>query len=551
MMGIVQEAARRVLGEDLTNLEGDVTRLKETAAQQAGENLALRENITMLELALENMDWRLLTTQAEQEFSRPGLMLICDLARIMYLKNPIIKRGVDVQKLYVWAQGINIRAKRPEINDVVQAFLDDPKNRAELTGHQARGDKEKDLQLESNIFFVFFPNPVAGRVRVRSIPVNEIQEIICNPEDAKEPWFYKRVWSQRALDGSTITQTAYYADWRYQPKSRLSNLSAAQLNGRIIWDTPVYHVAVNRLGRWGVSEVYAALDWAKAYKSFLENLASVWQALSRWAHKLTTKGGQRGVAAAKTKLQSTLTTSAGETNPPPVTGSTFIQREGVDLQPFRTAGATMSAEDGRRLMLMAAAVMGFPETFYGDVSVGTLATAKSLDRPTELKVIDRQTLWADIHLAIFNYVILWAVKASQGPLRGLGRVVKEDDGDQYIERIVWGQVEDPKTKEMVELDPTVDVDFPPVIEEDVPALMTAMGETVPAGVFTKPVVARFIANLLGLPDVDALIDEMFPEGWEDEETAGDGETPPAPSDEMMAEALRQLKEALVQLKESE
>lgn len=261
-------------------------------------------------------------------------------------------------------------------------------------------------------------------------------------------------------------------------------------------------MAVNRIGQWGVSEYYAALDWALAYKNFLEQLASVWSALARWAAKIKVPGGVRGVAAAKSKLNTTATSSSGETNPPPVTGSTFIESQGVDLQPFRTAGATMSAEDGRRLLLQAIAVTGFPETFYGDVSVGTLATAKSLDRPTELKIIDRQALWSDIIRDIMNYVLLQSAKAQGGVLSGYKR---EPDGDEWIEFVDWG-----------ETDATIKVAWPPIVEEDVPGLV---GATVDAatlkgagGGIPQETAIRQLLNLLGVPDIDEVI-----KLWQEEE----------------------------------
>lgn len=498
----------------------------------------LQESVRELEVALFNSDWRMLTVQAQQEFTREGLRLITELARIMHLKNPVIKRGVDIQRLYVWAQGMSIRAKQPEINDVVQAFLDDERNQAELTSHQERGEKEKDLQLEANLFFCFFTNTQNGRVRVRTIPLDEIYEIICNPEDRKEPWFYKRVWVETGIDGNQAQKTALYPDWQYKPTNKPPSITGLPVN----WDKPVYHVAVNKYGRFGVSEVYASLDWARAYKSFLENLASVWQALARWAAKLTVKGGAAGVAAAKTKLNTTLSTTQGETNPSPISGSTFIQAEGRDLQPFRTAGATMSAEDGRRLFLMAAAPLGFPETFYGDTSVGTLATAESLDRPTELKIKDRQTLWADIHRAIMRFVVLQAVKAPMGDLHGLGRVIKEIDGEQYTECVVFGE----------DVDPTIDIQFPSIVASDIQkqigALKTAttLDGQAPAGTFDLKTFTRLAAIELGIPDVDALIDQLFPEG---EETAEPTEPTPT-AESMMVEAVKELREAIAKGKKT-
>lgn len=500
MATITESIADRLTGGKLSNLQ-------ETAVSQSNQIWQLTESLQRLEQMLYSSEWRMLTMQADQEFTRAGLRQITELARIMRLKNPVIKRGVKIQRLYVWAQGVNISAVEPEINDVVQAFLDDERNKAELTAHQARGERETDLQQDGNLFFRFHVNQINGRIRISTIDPQEIDDIICNPEDKREPWFYRRSWVQQQLDGSTKQHTVYYPDWRFTPRpdlrgritNQISRSGGAAVN--VEWDTPVYHVAVNRMGRFGVPEFYAANDWALAYKSFLEQLASVWQALARWAAKLTTKGGKRGVAAAKAKLNTTLASGGDETNPPPVTGSTFIASEGVDLQPFRTAGATMSAEDGRRLLLMTIMDFGFPETFFGDASVGSLATAKSLDRPTELQIMDRQALWRDIHLDLLNYQLLWAVKAPQGQLRGLGDVKREPDSEQLREYLVWNE----------DIDPTINIDFPSIVQHDVKEAVAAIidaqtlaGRSEGAGIPLETAVRRLLSEL-GISDIDAVM----------------------------------------------
>lgn len=517
MATITESIADRLTGGKLSNLQ-------ETAVSQSNQIWQLTESLQRLEQVLYSSEWRALSMQADQEFTRAGLKQITELARIMRLKNPIIKRGVKIQRLYVWAQGVNISAIDPAINDVVQAFLDDERNKAELTAHQARGERETDLQQDGNLFFRFHANQINGRIRVSSIDPQEIDDIICNPEDKKEPWFYRRSWVQKGLDGGTKQHTVYYPDWRFTPRPDLRERITNQISRSqgtavpVDWDTPVYHVAVNRMGRFGVPEFYAANDWALAYKSFLEQLASVWQALARWAAKLTTKGGKRGVTAAKSKLNTTLGTSAGgeETNPSPVTGSTFIAGEGVDLQPFRTAGATMSAEDGRRLLLMTVMDFGFPETFFGDASVGSLATAKSLDRPTELQIMDRQALWRDIHSDIIGHALLWAVKAPQGPLRSIARVVPEKDGDQVREVLTWND----------DIDPTVTIDFPSIIQHDTKEAISAIidaqtlaGRSEGVGIPLETAVRKLISEL-GINDVDAVM-EIWQQAQEERQARAD------------------------------
>lgn len=565
-MSILQEVGRFLLGE-----QGRPAGAAGDGAPTTGERVAtaeqLLERMAQLELALEDQEYRRLTWQAETEFSREGLRDICELARVMWLKNPLISRGVGVATNYVFGQGVNIHARAKAVDQVVQAFLDDPRNRAELTSQQAMIMKDEELTIEANLFFVFFVQPATGRVRVRTIPFDEVEEVICNPEDAKEPWFYRRTWSSQRVDLTTGTPvietlTAYYPDWRYRPK-----VKAKSIGGRPVrWESPVYHVKVNCLGtmRFGVSEVYAAIDWARAYKEFLEDWATIVRAYSRFAWQLTVKGGKAGVQAAKSKLATTVGTGgmgAAETNPAPVTGSMFIGQTDTKLEPLRTAGATTRAEDGRRLLLMVAAALGLPESFFGDVSVGSLATAKSLDRPTELRFITRQTLWGDIFKEILSFVVEWAVRAPKGPLQGMATF---DDG-----AVIVTLATDPQTGEP--LDASIDVDFPPILEHDTAGRVSSIisaatlnGQAL-AGTMDLRTAARMLLTALGEDDVDALLDELFPtsppapspaagpaaaggEGENVSPVAGEGEEAPTVEAEMR-EAVRELRGAIVRFVE--
>lgn len=547
--------------------------MTESLEQYAAQMMVLQERLIELEQQLSEQSWERLSGQYEREFSRAGLREINRWARLMMLKNPLIRRGVLAQALYVFGQGVQIHGRDAQVNQVVQAFLDDAQNQAELTSHQARELKEIDLALFGNLFFVFFVNRATGRVKVRSINEDEIEEIICDPEDSKRPWLYKRVWNEERLDlasGQTASsqKTAFYPDWLYQPRSRPSMIGGQPVK----WDTPVYHVKVGGLSdmRFGVSEVYAAFDWAKAYKSFLEDWATLTRAYSRFAHKMTVPGGKAGIAAAKSKMNTTVSTTSGgiETNPPPTVGSMFISQPGVDLSPMRIGGANVSAEDGRRLMLMVASAFGLPESFFGDVSVGNLATAKSLDRPTELKMISRQTLWRGIYQAICGYVVQWAVRAPSGKLHGMGQVNDEEDGTPQI--VLFDEAGE-------EIDTTVDVMFPPILEHDVDALIKSVvsaatldGKTL-AGTVDARTVSRLLLSALGVEDIDELLDALFPpedpaQTAEEMKAANTPAPPPQPivvapgavdgvppeepaptAEEMMVEAVRELRGVMARL----
>lgn len=492
------------------------------------QDMSLAERLAELELALDSEGWLRLGAGGEREFSREGLRTICHLARLFYLKNPLIHRGVNVQADYVFGQGVDFSAADEAVNEAIQQFISDSRNQAELFAHQAMLLKEVELQLFGNLFFAFFTNKTDGRVVVRTIPVDEVEDVLCNPEDSRQPWFYKRAWHNEVLNietGAVMSEmrSAYYPDWRYRPRNKPTSIGGVP----VMWDSPVYHVKVGCLPdmRFGVSQVYAAFDWARAYVRFLEDWATIVRAYSRFAWQLQVKGGSGAVAAAKARLQTTLTEGGAESNPPPVTGSMFIASDGTALSPVRTAGATVSAEDGRRLLLMVAATIGLPESFFGDVSVGTLATARSLDRPTELKMSNRQTLWEDVFQNIFTYVKEQSIRAAGGLLKGT--VEEDEDGTPIIQL-------------SNDADDSVYITFPPILEHDVSASVDAIvkaatlgGAGMLAGTIDLKNVSRMLLAALGEKDVDAILQDMFPD-------KGQREAVP----QAVTEALRELRDAI-------
>ena len=79
------------------------------------------------------------------------------------------------------------------------------------------------------------------------------------------------------------------------------------------WDATVLHVRAGGLEgmQWGVSEVYAAIGWARLYKGFLEDWAALAKALSKFAWKATTKG------QSVSRLRATIEETGSRDSPPP------------------------------------------------------------------------------------------------------------------------------------------------------------------------------------------------------------------------------------------
>lgn len=504
--------------------------------------IALEESILSLELALANEEWIQLGYTAQNEFSRDGLRKIIELSRLSGVKNPIIKRGVRLQTFYVFGRGVNIVAKDETINEVIQAFIDDQSNQTELTSAQARKQRDIELTVDGNLFFAFFVQPDTGNVRIGTIPVDEITEIIRDPNNRKRNIYYKREWQTQALDLATgeikvQRNTRYYRDYRY-PDTR-ATIGSGEKAIQVDQAATIYHVKVGAYQDWayGLPETYAALDWARAYKSFLEDFAKIIKSLARFAWRKRVGGGAAGVAAAKRKLNSTLGQGLGtETNPSPNAGSVYISNDGDDLDPIKTAGSTTSADEGRALRMMAGIAMGLPDTMAsGDADQGTLATAKTLDRPTEFQFADRQELWIGIFKTIFDFVIYNAVAAPNGALRGLGEIVT----NSYNEPVVLFPDD---------VEETINIDFPSLIEQDPESRVRSLISAA-AYIPDRKVIATQLLTDLGFDDVDELIEQMYPEGYDAEiDPLGQSNDPLTQALDAVQESLRDLQEAVTKWK---
>lgn len=508
-----------------------------------------------LELQLDNVEWQRQQHWASLEFSRYGIQQLILIARLYFLKNPLVKRGIKIASFYVFGRGFEIRAEDdPAANDLVQSFLD--ANREEL-GMLGLTEKDQSLRTDGGLFFVFFTALATGDVKIRTIDPVEIMDIITNPEDAAQPWFYRRSWVQETFDDATgaraVRRTdAWYPAIDHEPAAKLDAIEGKP----ILWDTPVYHVKVGGLVKWkfGLPECYATLDWAKAYKKFLENWSSITEALARFAFVAETKGGPQGIQALQNVLATTTGGAGGsaaltafDSNPPPVAASALVTGPGNKLSPVRTAGATTEPEQGRRVMLMVAASDGLPETFYGDASTGSLATARSLDRPTELQFLHRQELWREILQRIITFALARSVGAAKGKLR--------EAYQTRAPRFVWlrknratgAWIKEAKAEGVV----TLKVDFPSVLEHDITESINAivaagtLNGYAPAGTIDiKTLAGLLLREMPGITDIDQLLEDMFPDAdYDPVQDILPAEPDPSQAPALMAEVTRRILEA--------
>lgn len=551
--------------------EAIMGKAKEAVDNLPARSTQLRETIygmAELEIALEDRGWKRLIAQSHYEFSRFGIQSIMLICRLYYIKNPLARRGVNVSAFYVFGRGIEISSPDEAANETLQEFFLDPRNASQFS-HSALTKKEAQTHHDGNIFLAFFPEEQTGRLECRSIDPIEVSDIITDPEDAEQPWFYRRDWTQYDLDlqnGQTNpkTRSAWYVVMGYEDLPNFPTQLKKLQGYPVMMDSHgqpvcVMHIKDGELPGWkfGCPRMYPALDWIRAYRQGLEDLCTTWRALARFAWNVETKGGAPAIAAFKQSLATTLANDLSqiETNPPPITGSAFISSPSNKISPMNTSNVTMSPDNLRRVLLMVCAAFGIGEHLFGDATTGSLATAASLERPAELMFLERQEVWREVISRIGRYVLTRSIKAPKGKLReaiakrkgistsevdaesvliesapsnrhqGLVVKVKAKEGtvSKTAKSSGAGQPDESNQTDIAEAGPaktpekiTISVKFPDILTHDIASMVGAIVEAMtlkgfePNGIDER-VGMTLLLSELGVEDPSVVIEAMFPE----------------------------------------
>lgn len=474
------------------------THLLEQLEASHNELEIVRESLADVQLAFEDRGWLQLTLQAQNELSDTGRKQIRDLCRVMAIMNPLIKRGLSLRKAYIWGQGVDINVrdqsdKGQDVSAVVQAFLDDKANKATFSGSQAREEMEQAAYTDGELAAALFTDPLDGTVQLRWVPVEEITDVITDPEDQVTHWYYRREYTERFVSGGQVVQqlrTVYYPALGYEPRVKPSTIGGAE----VLWNAPVRMVAVNRPTRAvrGVPDSFAAIAWARSYKEFLEQWAVLMKSLARFAWQTKTRGDRAKAVAAKTSAAPTTDPLRGG-NPAGV-GATAVTDPNTSLEAIPKTGATLDADSGRPLAAMTAAALDVPVTMLlGDPGMnGARAVAETLDEPTQLTMNLRRDLWGEFMLDVLNHVIDWAIQAPKGPLKGkVSRV-----GDRVIRELPDND------------DRSIDITWPDFDSTPVETLVKAIVEA--DGTMKMPplVTLRLLLTALKVDNIDEVLDEM-------------------------------------------
>ncbi len=399
----------------------------------------VRESITDVTRQIEDLNW----VSVSNDTRGQNLDDIYDqrktlLGRIrLYRKrSPLAKQGALLLQHYVLGQGVSTRANnKAKVARIIDEFMNDPENITVFTGQQAMAEALDTVFTDGNLFLVLDVDDVLGRVYLKTIDTMFVEDVVTDPDNFKVPRWYKVRKPAGTYDFSTGAWApglnddfVYYRDWR----NDRTDFMPAQSQ---IAPGLVFHIAINKRGKFGESELAAAMDWLKAHKEFMENRATITSAAATIAWKKKRKTGQAGVDADIARMRSSLTQNINswEANPPPAPGATYVSNEGVDMEWMKTdTGGANALADERIMRMMAGSGMGgVPNHYFGDEAAANLATATSMELPL-LKTYEAwQQLLATTLQDLFEFVLTVAHEA--------GRVGFRDDSRRYTDKATTAQ----------------------------------------------------------------------------------------------------------------
>ncbi len=552
--------ARQMAGVGPWRVGPEALRQTDDIIESAYRGTPLREAGTPLSvgaygdinMALANVEWRREVNTSWLEFSRWGIQQIILVCRLYYIKNPIMRRLIDVCAAYVFARGVEVSSPDEAVNDIIMEYM--AANQKTL-GHRALMRHEKGKDMDGNIFFVSFDDAVdTGTSTLRTIDATEIDDIKTDPDDIDTPWFYHRIASQKVFDpmnGATVLEPidCWYPAYGYDPDAKPEKIGGKDVK----WNQPIYHIKCGGIAKWtfGCPRAFPAVDWAKEARRMLEACASVKQSNAQIAREISTKGGQQAIEGIKAQITTTVGPDQNgiwDQNPPAVAGGTWVSGTGTSMKLVGQRGMSDNPEEVRQYKLMCCMPFGVPETFLADVSTGNLATANSLDRPTETIMEEKQEEWVeDLTVLVMHHLEL-SKAAPNGKLREVllsrhldpGKVIIREcakcpskDGRKMVyakldnRRNADGvfqlhEAERPVPKNVI----LIKVNFPAIREGDMRVQVSAVVESMTLGnkagqvigIDEKAGVSK-LYDLLDFENGDELTEEQYPKpGYEIDRT---------------------------------
>lgn len=443
--GIRLAAAEQALAEE-----------REETRYLVGQLREAKEDMLKIADAYDNIGWAPLDPQTSREMTLKTVKKAAEVSRALYAMNPFVNRGVNARVGYVWGRGVTFDGV-----DSIDAQIE--RNRKKLFNNTAYTELERVLATDGNSFTALpiESNPDEEATAFR-ISLDQIEGAISNPLDIEEIWYYRREYTIKKTSGDTGNTkeekvVKYYASMEYYQKLKKQdkNLPRRWKDAGVEQNYVIHHVAVNRqVGwRWGVPDIMPVIFWAKAYKEYLEDRASLVKAYGRLAWQIQGNSAAGAQAAgASVMAPPTRDPLTGDLR---YVGGTAVTSPGVTATPLPSTGSDVDFDKGSALAAAIASGLQVSKVVItSDPGGGNRATAETLDLPTLKAMESRQQVHTDRFLALFEFwgaKVTPTVEKSKTGKKEVQEAKAENGGSSGPDYalVTWPQIESDSTKDRI------------------------------------------------------------------------------------------------------
>jgi hypothetical protein len=268
-----------------------------------------------------------------------------------YARNPLAYAGVQFTALFTIGDGFNLDCKHPEVEEVLQAFIDNPDNAIKEYEQQAMVDLQVDGELILRLF-------------------REGDETVIAPQ---RPWELAHIETEL---GNFRRMKSFH--FEYQKSEGDSPAGRTTYEPKDVAAEDIIFVAINRHSYElrGRPELYRLLPWLRADSEWLSDRArqSKWRNALLWVINVA-NATPAAIAAVSARWRKA-----------PSPGSVAVESANVTVNAAtNSSSAADQGHDGRAIRLIN--VLGFlmAEYMFGDGENANLATATKQELPALAK----------------------------------------------------------------------------------------------------------------------------------------------------------------------
>lgn len=350
--------------------------------------ILIREATASVEadLALEDAGWFSLSGTTGDVITASERITNLQLSRLYSAKDPMGKQAIRLWTDYTFGTGMVWDTEDKGAKKALEGFWQAKANQPILSARGQRKSSDK-LLIDGEIFFAIF---LGTEATIRWIDPLEITEIITDPDDKENVKFYRRQWTDSQ---GKVHESIYRSTTNIKNEAALDSQGASVEKTE---DALIYHLTNNTITQRGNPLLLPALIWMKYHTKFLSSRIAIMLALAKFAWRTKVKGGQTQVDAIKAKTHDKEVAA----------GSQLLENLGSDTTPIKTeTGASAAYQDGRMIKLQISAAVGIPEQYFGDISIGNLATAKTVELPMMKMFQSYQATWNDAYQDIDEIIL--------------------------------------------------------------------------------------------------------------------------------------------------